>query len=344
MSFEVSVIIPSYNSAAYLPEAIESALGQTVPPLEVIVVNDGSTDGTARILDQYRGRIRSIFQENRGLSAARNRGIAAARGDLIAFLDADDIWLPEKLEQQLACLAMHPRAGLVHTDIFWWDERTGTKSRRDAEGNEFVGRCSQSLFFRSRVTPSTMLVRGECLAQVGDFDEAIRRPTTQDYDLLFRITRYYELAYVAEPLILYRLHGSNFSKQVRAMEEDTLYVLRKVLRADPDLGKALGRRVVHERLFDLSFSIGYQYHDAGQSTEARRYLLQALRHRPLSAATWLLYLANLLPPRRVRGLRRLGSSLASARRRRLGRIESISGAPATGPRPGSTRASEVLRP
>ena len=157
----------------------------------MIVVNDGSTDETAQVLERYRGRIRAIFQENRGVSAARNRGIAAAQGDLIAFLDHDDTWLPEKLEKQLACLEEHPQAGLVHSGVIRWDQQTGERFRRDGDRHEFAGSCYRRFLFANSVQTSTTLIKRECLAQVGGFDDAMRRNTAQDYDLFFRIARRY---------------------------------------------------------------------------------------------------------------------------------------------------------
>ena len=100
----VSIIIPTYNCARYLPEAVNSALGQTCNSLEVIIIDDGSADETQEVLKPYSDRILYLYQANKGVSAARNRGIAMAQGEFIAFLDADDVWLPEKLEKQLACL------------------------------------------------------------------------------------------------------------------------------------------------------------------------------------------------------------------------------------------------
>jgi len=309
----ISVIIPSYNAAAYLPNAIDSALNQTVAPLEVIVVNDGSTDETAQVLERFRGRIVAINQENRGLSGARNRGIAAARGELIAFLDADDVWLPEKLEKQVACLGEHPRAGLVHTAALWWDPKTAeSRPRFIGDLHQVTGACYAEFFALNRVTISSMVVRRECLGKVGNFDERIRRPTTQDYDLCFRIARYYELAFVDEPLVLYRLHPSNASKQLLPMWEDILYVLRKALDDDPGLRRKVGRTVLNERLYEVFFEMGYIHHHAGRSAAARQCFLRALRQRPLSTDLWLLYSANFLPPTWVRQLRKLRSSLAAA--------------------------------
>jgi glycosyltransferase involved in cell wall biosynthesis len=272
---KVSVIIPAYNSAAWLSEAIDSALNQTVAPLDVIVVDDGSTDDTPRIREPYRERIRVIVQENKGPSAARNRGIEAAAGDLIAFLDADDLWLAEELEKQLACLREHPRAGLVHSAVIRWACGNGGTSGPDDHGRGVAGNCYERLFHRCGIMMSSAVVRRGCLVRVGGFDEGIRRPTTEDYDLWFRVARYHEIAYVEEPPVLYRLHDSNASNQTLAMAEDILFVVRKALAADPSLGRSLGRAVVNNRLFDLLFEIGYHHREAGRTAEARSYFFGA---------------------------------------------------------------------
>lgn len=112
----VSVIIPSYNAARYAAEAVASVLAQTYPRREIIFINDGSTDDTEEMLAPYLGKIRYVRQSNQGLSATRNRAIALARGELLAFLDADDVWRPEKLARQVYCLTENPRIGLVHTN------------------------------------------------------------------------------------------------------------------------------------------------------------------------------------------------------------------------------------
>ena len=314
MTWSVSVIIPTYNSSSYVLQAVDSALGQTIQPSEVIVVDDGSTDDTAKVFSGSRRTVRYIYQENRGLSAARNRGIAEARGDLIAFLDADDVWLPEKLEKQTACLAQHPESGLVHSDLLYWDDRTGQTSRRECGRAAKAGRCYEQFLSRNGVTPSTVIVRRTCLARVGTFDEAIRRPTTQDYDLWFRIARHYELLYVEEPLVLYRQHESNASNQTVAMLEDELYVVRKALRADPSLSSLAGATIVNRRLFTLLFSLGYLHHDARRQAEACDCFRGALSYSPSHLYTWSLYLANLLPSPWLRQVRSLKSFVRLPRR------------------------------
>src|SRR5262245_55450805 len=124
----ISVIIPSFNSARFVVQAVESALAQTYSPIEIIVIDDGSNDNTRVVLGPFFEWIRYVYQSNAGLSNARNRGIKEARGDLIAFLDADDQWLPEKLVKQWDCLKMNLNAGLIHTDTYQLYEPDGKQS------------------------------------------------------------------------------------------------------------------------------------------------------------------------------------------------------------------------
>ena len=134
----VSVIIPTYNYGRFIAETIESALGQTLLPHEVIVVDDGSTDETAEVVASFGERVRYIYQENAGVCAARNRGVAASSGDLIAFLDADDIWEPTKLEKQAAKFA-DPDVGLVHCGMREFDSDTGETIKLNLDGGEGEG-------------------------------------------------------------------------------------------------------------------------------------------------------------------------------------------------------------
>ncbi len=163
----ISVIIPTYNSARFLPEAVQSALYQTLSPDEVIVVDDGSTDNTEDVLEPFRGRVHYIRQENQGPAVARNRGIAEAKGDLIAFLDADDVWLPEKSELQVKVLWENPRIGLVHSYYHRLD-MAGQRIMPRHKMGDFSGDCYLQFFRRCGVQVATVLV-----AQ-GVFDEGRR--------------------------------------------------------------------------------------------------------------------------------------------------------------------------
>ena len=162
----VSVIIPSYNAARYVAEAVASALAQTYQPLEIILINDGSTDDTEEVLLPYVGKMRYFYQPNRGLSATRNRAIALARGELIAFLDADDVWLPEKLARQVDCLTQNPRIGLVHTNYVRLYADTGMRLPRESPDLP-DGRYYTRLVLGNVLLVSSVMLRRECLIASG---------------------------------------------------------------------------------------------------------------------------------------------------------------------------------
>ena len=313
----ISVIIPTYNSAQFLPEAVGSALRQTFPPQEVIVVNDGSTDNTEDVLEPFRGRIHYIRQENQGPAVARNRGIAEANGDLLAFLDADDAWVPDKSEKQINLFMENPRIGLIHSLYDYLDmSREQRLIPRHGHGG-FFGECYLQCFRRCGVQTSTVLVRKNCVMDVGGFDETIRSASCEDYDLWLRIARHYEFAYVDSPLAHYRIHSTNSTtssteRRVTHLEAE-LYVVRKALSDDPGLEKRIGRRGVHGRFFELYSAIAYEYHDAFMSAEARAFLSKALHHHWLDPYTWALYVANTMPSKCTRGLRSVKRAMASLR-------------------------------
>lgn len=308
MNPEISVIIPSYNAARYVAEAVESSLDQTLPPLEVIVVDDGSTDETGEILRRYGDRIRLVRQPNGGLPNARNRGIRESRGDLIALLDADDVWVPDKLEKQWRRLRDHPDAGLVHSDFLYWFTEGDEKVPSNGLNRERSGQCLGKMFLGNGVNSSTALIRRACLDRVGLFDESLR--ACEDYDFFLRFARHYEFAYVDEQLALYRQHASNMSADPLLMLTHELRVLRKGLQADPELRRLVGKRIIDARIGDLLFNLGYHLHDAHRRAEARACLRQSLSLRPWRVHALFLYAMNLLPDPWVRTMRRLKAKLS----------------------------------
>lgn len=222
----VTVVIPNYNYAHYLREAIDSALAQTYDPVEVIVVDDGSSDGSREVIESYGTRIKSIFQQNQGVSAARNNGAAAGRGEFIAFLDADDVWLPEKLEKQAAAFAVDDEIGLVHVGVADIDEN-GNELRRQLDG--LSGDVARELLLLERPVilggGSGLAVRRTAFDEVGGFDT--RMSTSADWDLCLGVSRRYRVAFIPEVLLRYRIHGSNMHSNVRAMEHDVLIGFEK---------------------------------------------------------------------------------------------------------------------
>jgi glycosyltransferase involved in cell wall biosynthesis len=307
----VSVIIPTFNRSRFVTEAVLSVFDQTYQPVEIIVVDDGSTDDTAEVLAPYFQRIQYIHQPNQGVSVARNTGIKVATGELIAFLDGDDRWLPSKLALQVKCLAKNRDAGLVHSNVSYFG--TNDERERPAKGSltTYAGDCYAELFLRNRITTSSVLVRRDCLEKVGLFDERIRKASTEDYDLWIRIARFFEFAYVPDPVVLYRVHPNNAVNDCRTLIENERYVLEKSIEADPRLIEKVGRRRVHQRLFDIYFSLGYGNFAQGYYDEANQWFARALKHRidPYTAALWT---ASKLPPALVKRMRNLKHVLPRA--------------------------------
>jgi glycosyltransferase involved in cell wall biosynthesis len=242
----VSAIIPTHNHARFVGRAVGSALGQSWPAVEVIVVDDGSTDGTGQVLAAFEGRIVVIRQPNRGLSPARNAGARAASGDLLAFLDADDEWYPTKLERQVARFERNPGVGLVHCGVEEVDGQ-GRRLKTCLDGMDgWVSR--EMLLFRRGVIlggGSASVVSRRAFADVGGFDESLS--TSADWDFYYRLARRWEVDFVPEVLVRYRVHGSNMHMNIHAMERDMLRAYAKVFSEDdPDLQGL--RRVAYGRL------------------------------------------------------------------------------------------------
>jgi len=228
----VSVVIPTYQRSALLPQALESVRRQTRPAGEVIVVDDGSTDGSGEMLRREFPWARYLPQENAGVSAARNRGIAAALGDWIALLDSDDAWLPEKLERQLAALAAAPSHRVCHTDELWIrNGRRVNPGRRHAKRG---GRIFRHCLPLCAISPSAALIHRSVFDRVGRFDEAL--PACEDYDLWLRITAVYPVLLVDEPLVeKHGGHADQLSRTVTGLDRYRIRALVGILSGD-DLG------------------------------------------------------------------------------------------------------------
>lgn len=204
----LSVVIPTYNHGRYLPDAIQSALGQDVEGVEVIVVDDGSTDDSPAMAARYGHRVRYLRQENQGLSAARNAGILASRGGAVAFLDADDVWRPGFLAAVTGRLKGDPGLGAVHTG-FRCIDGDGRLLPQVEVTTVDPGRMYDRLLDGEFFVPSAVVVRRECFDQVGLFDVALR--ASEDWEMWLRVARRYRFAGLASPLVHYRVHGGNMS-------------------------------------------------------------------------------------------------------------------------------------
>ncbi len=200
-SADVSVIIPTFNRAGWVREAVDSVLHQTVKPREVLVVDDGSTDGTGDVLSEYGDAIRVLrLEENRGVSAARNRGIEAAAGRYVAFLDSDDLWLPRKLEVQMAYVREYPEFRIHQTDEIWI--RNGVRVNPGKRHRKPEGWIFEPSLHLCLISPSAVMIEKRLFDEVGLFDE--RYPACEDYDLWLRITCRFPVGLVRQALIVKR--------------------------------------------------------------------------------------------------------------------------------------------
>ncbi len=217
----VSCIVPVFNGERYVAETIESILGQTVPPLEIIVVDDGSTDGTQEALRPFGDRIRVLSQENQGPSGARNHGLEESRGEFIAFLDADDLWVADKLERQLHLMDARPDLALCsgHIKSFWIDELD--HERRQLEHHPY----HQS---RALLSPCTVLTRRDVFERVGRFDPELRNG--EDTDWFMRAMKLgVVMETLPELLVHRRQHLSNLTRTTRPSTDAVLELLKRTL-------------------------------------------------------------------------------------------------------------------
>jgi glycosyltransferase involved in cell wall biosynthesis len=218
----VSVIIPTYNRCGCLTRAIDSVLKQTYVHFELIVVDDGSTDGTPDLLKAYGPSLRVIRQKNGGVSSARNSGIRAAGGALIALLDSDDSWLPEKLEHQVAFFKTCPQASICQTEEIWI--RNGKRVNPKRRHQKFSGMIFEKTLPLCLVSPSAVMMRSSLLKEVGLFDENL--PACEDYDLWLRIAWKYPVYLIDTPLTV--KHGGH-PDQLSAMPELDKYRIRSLV-------------------------------------------------------------------------------------------------------------------
>lgn len=274
---KVSVIIPTYNAVDYLSETVDSVLQQTFTDWELIIVDDGSSDQTVDwIAARVDPRIQLICQENQGVTVARNTGITKSCGEYIAFLDHDDLWHPMKLEKQVRCLDESPSVGLVHTWMVSVDAQgksTGRIMPSDAEGHVWT-----KLLEKNTVASSSVMLRRTCLSVVGGFSTDRELYTVEDWEFWIRIAAHYPFAVIKEPLLSWRQHANNGSKNWRLMKQAYRLVIEKAFESVPsELMYLKDRSYGHANLclaWRVLQSIDQDYRQAMQFRQ------QAIHHYP----------------------------------------------------------------
>jgi glycosyltransferase involved in cell wall biosynthesis len=281
----VSVIIPSYNCARFVGRALRSALEQTYTDYEIILADDGSTDDTQDVVLRYGAKVRYMYQPNRGVSAARNLALSAATGDLIAYLDADDMWYPQKLDKQVRCLDENPTCGLVHTDVDAIDaddQIVRSKFNHTPPRQVPQGHCLLDLLRRHHMQLPTVVVRHDLVRKVGFFDERVSG--VEDYLQWIGVAMEGRaFSYIDEPLALYRWRVGSLSTNTRRMNEHLVKLFR-ILLTEKNLERRWGSEaaaIVCSRLYELGRDLAYQDRFEGDNGRARHRLLGLIKEWPL---------------------------------------------------------------
>jgi glycosyltransferase involved in cell wall biosynthesis len=272
----ISVVIPAYNAAKYLAETLRSVLGQTFAPAEVIVVDDGSKDGTADIAEMFAPEVKVFRVRNGKQSTARNFGVNRATSEWIAFIDADDLWVPNKLELQMKELARDPTADLCYTGMMWMTQK-GDIAVLDKE-HTFIPADSirEALLRDVSFLPSTVVIRRSTFLRVGGFDPLIIYGN-EDHDLWLRL-RSENLVFAAcpEPLMHYRRHPTNTSRGLPWFEECMTLFRRRVY---PELPLLTRKFRFNSYLSDHEADLAYTLRTLGDE-RCLKYMVSSLLHRP----------------------------------------------------------------
>ncbi|MGA8940373.1 MAG: glycosyltransferase [Acidobacteriaceae bacterium] len=289
---KVSVIIPTYNCAHYLEQAIESVMNQTYRDLEIIVMDDGSTDNTAQVVRKYETKIRYLHQENCGLPAARNHAIMASSGDLIALLDADDWWEPAKLAEQVPLLREDPELCLTYSDLeVVFDDGSINPSFLSTRPLASSGYVFDQLLSSSFILPSTVLLRRSSLEQVGMFDESMR--SHEDIDLWLRMCQRWKVALVRKPLTHRRQGSANMTSDGNLRTEYGIRLWVKSLSL-PNLTVDQHLAMV-KQLEKSYFARGYFHFTKGEMQACRDSMRQSMHYRAWNRNAWMYYAASFLP-------------------------------------------------
>lgn len=301
----VSIVIAAYNAERWIEETLERVLAQTYQDFEIVVADDDSTDRTADIVEQYSSPVRLVRrEENGGSAAARNTGIRAARGRYVAFLDADDLWLPEKLQRQMQILEAHPEVDWCYTDALIIDAESGEARFRAGRANVLrEGNVLRPLLMANFIPFSSILARTEALEAIGGFNESPLHRISEDWDFCLRMAGHAPVRCVRAPLVRKRQHRRQKTETMdltRALRSWQAIIDRAV-RTHPDQLADLHDRSTAR----ICFRIGRKMLDREARPEARRVLAQGLRCAPLSLNLWTYWTATFLPRPVLRVLGRL---------------------------------------
>jgi glycosyltransferase involved in cell wall biosynthesis len=310
----VSVIIPTYNTAHYLPEAVESVLAQTYTDLELIVIDDGSTDNTKEVIEPYLGRIVFLETENNGPSKARNRAIRASSGEYVAFLDADDIWYPDKLDRQMTLFSKNRKYNLLHSDA----SETGPYSSQ--EGSTWFSRFNHvkaglifsELLSQNFIILSSVIVKRECLEKVGLFDEELK--CWEGYDLWLRIAFKHLIGFVNAPLYMRRLRENSTFFSSRLNEITGIITVMEKWNNDTLRLSEADKKAINQQLRSHYLRLGGYYLGRAHPSQARPALKNSIA-RGFSPRAFTYFMLSMFPPFTLPYFRNVKTYFGNAKRR-----------------------------
>jgi len=314
VEMSVSVIIPVYNGERFVGEAIESVLAQTYAPLEIIVVDDGSTDGTAKVVHRYCNMVRYVYQDNAGAAAARNHGVAISRGEYLAFLDADDLWDRKYLEEVMVRFAQCPELGVVFTNFKYMDPRTNRIKVHHVEA--LPERWMHEWHFAGRwvVSPPRTVIRRSLFEKLCGFD--IRLPQCEDQDLFLRAMLTEPYDYIKKPLVIVRRFGGSLTSNI-----EQLWMANKKFYAKHryTFGRGWKNWILwHKAKSDCRRAHAWAYVMRNERYKAAQAAMEAMWIYPFERPVdWVRLWANILfgqlPSNVLKRIRRLSNTLKGRR-------------------------------
>jgi cellulose synthase/poly-beta-1,6-N-acetylglucosamine synthase-like glycosyltransferase len=292
----VTVVIPAFNAAPFIGDALRSIREQTLKGVEVLVVDDASTDDTVREATRFAGEmdLTVLTQPNAGPAAARNRGIQRARSRYCAFLDADDVMLPERLQAQLEMLAAEPDLGLVHTDLMTFDDRGVIHRTRRAFSEPCGGMVLDKLLLNNFITTSTVMAPTACLKEVGMFGES--RRVSEDFELWLRMAARWKVGFIDQPLVQYRRRPGSLSDDKVLSAQCALDVVKQFWLEHPEY-RTKRPDVFRESLAAHLAAVGHAAVVRGNRATALSYLVQSLRLHPWKRRSWKSLAKAMVPMR-----------------------------------------------
>jgi glycosyltransferase involved in cell wall biosynthesis len=281
---KVSVITAAYNHVQFVRQSVESVLNQTYRDFEHIVVDDGSSDGTAEVLKTFGDRIKYIRQENRGVPAAINAGIRESSGEYIAILDSDDAWLPQKLERQMPVFEEFPTTSVVYSQAYTIGADGEMKDGDNLQGGPLNPETAFDDLLRHDPIPVlTAVIKKSCIDEVGGFSETLR--AISDWDLWIRISTRWPIVFIPDPLALYRIHGRNSFIELNEsgqVNRERLLMLRDTIHAlsDSAFDNQSKRQTLYATYAYIVMQQAYGLFSRSQYSKAVAYLALAFKLRP----------------------------------------------------------------